>query len=568
MSTADKALDGIGGYLDDRFRGARSVRGLLKKIFPDHWSFLLGEIALYSFVILLLTGTFLTLFFKPSMTEIVYHGSYTKLNGVRMSEAYASTLNISFDVRGGLLMRQIHHWAAIVFLAGIMTHMLRIFFTGAFRKPREINWLIGVTLFTLAILEGFVGYSLPDDLLSGTGLRILEGVLLSIPIVGTYVSFYVFGGQFPGDILIPRLYIVHVLLLPAIILALVSAHLFFMFHQKHTQMAGKGRTDRNVVGAPMYPYFMAKTGAFFFFVFAVCAGLATFAQINPIWLFGPYNPAAISAGSQPDFYMGWLEGALRMMPAWQINFLGHSLALSVFIAALLVLGVLMTGLALYPFIEQWVTGDKREHHVLDRPRDAPTRTAIGAAGVTFYGMLWLIGGNDLIARFFDIQLYWTTWFGRVATILLPVIAYFLTKRFCLGLQRKDRALLEHGVETGIVVMKADGEFTEVTRPVPEEVLAVLTSRNGPPELTAAQTADENGVPSPVAHGVMGKLRVRLNHVFAEEIPLPDGHGGDGHGNGHHELPAGAEERPALPEAGRPVAGQPEQPEQPEPTTHA
>jgi ubiquinol-cytochrome c reductase cytochrome b subunit len=555
MSTADKALRGTGGYLDDRFRGAKSVRNLLKKIFPDHWSFLLGEIALYSFIILLLTGIFLTLFFKPSMTDVIYHGSYTKLNGVRMSEAYASTLNISFDVRGGLLMRQIHHWAAILFLAAIMTHMLRIFFTGAFRKPREINWLIGVTLLALGIVEGFAGYSLPDDLLSGTGLRILEGVLLSIPIVGTYLSFYVFGGQFPGQDLIPRLYIVHVLLLPGIILALVSAHLFFMFHQKHTQMPGKGRTDRNVVGAPTYPYFMAKTGAFFFFVFAVCAGLSTFAQINPIWLFGPYNPAAISAGSQPDFYMGWLEGALRMMPAWQINFLGHSLALGVFIAGLLVLGLLITGLALYPFLEQWVTGDKREHHVLDRPRDAPTRTAIGVGGVTFYGLLWLIGGNDLIARFFDIQLYWITWFGRVAVIIGPVIAYFVAKRICLGLQRKDRELLVHGVESGIVVMQPQGEFIEVSRPVSEEARAVLTSRKELPELPSAQGADENGVPAPGTRGVMGRLRVRLHHVFAEDIPLADGHDG----NGHHELPAGDGERSALTAAS--------EQDQSEPTSH-
>ncbi len=552
--SVDKALSGVGGYLDDRLRGAKSVRTLLKKIFPDHWTFLLGEIALYSFIILLLTGTFLTLFFKPSMTDVIYHGSYTKLNGVHMSEAYASTLNISFDVRGGLLMRQIHHWAAILFLAAIMVHMLRIFFTGAFRKPREFNWLIGVTLLALGIVEGFAGYSLPDDLLSGTGLRILEGVLLSIPIVGTYISFFVFGGQFPGNDLIPRLYIVHVLLLPAIILALVSVHLFLMFHQKHTQMPGKGRTDRNVVGAPTYPYFMAKTGAFFFFVFAACAGLSTFAQINPIWLFGPYNPAAISAASQPDFYMGWLEGALRMMPAWQINFLGHSLALSVFIAGLLVLGVLITGLAMYPFLEQWVTGDKREHHVLDRPRDAPTRTAIGVGGVTFYGVLWLIGGNDLIARYFDIQLYWTTWFGRILVIVGPIIAYILTKRICLGLQRKDRALLEHGVESGIIVMKPTGEFVEVTRPLTEEASAVLTSRKEPLRLPAGQGADENGVPAPGTRGVMGKLRVRLNHVFAEEIPLADGHGGNGHGNGHREIP-GAEEPPALPEGS----------EKPEPT---
>src|SRR6516162_7581724 len=192
MSATEKALEGTGKFLDDRLHGARGTRVFLRKIFPDHWSFLLGEIALYSFIILLLTGTFLTLFFQPSMTDVVYHGSYTPLDGVHMSEAYASTLNISFDVRGGLLMRQIHHWAAILFVSAIVCHLLRIFFTGAFRKPREINWLIGVTMWVLAFTEGLFGYSLPDDLLSGTGLRILEGVLLSIPVLATYLTSFLF----------------------------------------------------------------------------------------------------------------------------------------------------------------------------------------------------------------------------------------------------------------------------------------------------------------------------------------------------------------------------------------
>src|ERR1700678_3829561 len=161
------ALSGLGGFLDDRFRGAKGVRTFFKKVFPDHWTFLLGEIALYSFIILLLTGTFLALFFQPSTTQVIYHGSYVRLDGVRMSEAYASTLNITFDVRGGLLMRQIHHWAADLFMVAIMAHMLRVFFTGAYRKPREINWLIGIVLFTMGMIEGLFGYSLPDDQLSG-----------------------------------------------------------------------------------------------------------------------------------------------------------------------------------------------------------------------------------------------------------------------------------------------------------------------------------------------------------------------------------------------------------------
>jgi ubiquinol-cytochrome c reductase cytochrome b subunit len=548
--SVDRALGGAGVWLDDRFHGARGVRVLLRKVFPDHWSFLLGEIILYSFIILLLTGTFLTLWFQPSMSDVIYHGTYVPLRGVRMSEAYASTLNISFDVRGGLLIRQIHHWAADLFMAGIFAHMIRIFFTGAYRKPREINWLIGIIMLTLGMLEGLFGYSLPDDLLSGAGLRILEGVVQSLPIVGTYLAFFLFGGPFPGHDIVPRLYILHVLVIPGLLLALVSAHLFIMFYQKHTQMPGKGRTNQNVVGAPMYPYFMAKTGAFFFFTFAVLAIAGTFAQINPIWLYGPFNPVAMSAGSQPDFYMGMLEGALRVMPAWQWVVFGHTFAFNVFVPALLPLGLVFTLAAFWPFLEQWVTGDRREHHVNDRPRNTPARTAIGIAVITFYGVLWAEGANDIIADHLNISLYLLTWIARVSIFVAPVLAYIITKRICLGLQRKDAHLIEHGVETGIVRQLPGGEFIEETRPVDEEAHAVLTSRALPPPLPALGAA-ESDVPSPGMRGALGKVRGRLYAVVTESVPLPephaDGHG-NGHGNGHavegnghgqESLPAGA-----------------------------
>jgi ubiquinol-cytochrome c reductase cytochrome b subunit len=549
--TTDALLEGTGRFFDDRLRAARPVRGFLRKIFPDHWSFLLGEIALYSFIILLLTGTFLTFFFQPSMTEVVYHGAYTPLRGVRMSEAYASTLNISFDVRGGLLMRQIHHWAALLFMAAIFVHMLRIFFTGAYRKPREFNWLIGIVLLTLGLLEGLFGYSLPDDLLSGTGLRITQGVLQSIPLVGTYASFFLFGGEFPGHDIIPRLYIIHVLLIPALLLALISAHLFFMFHQKHTQMPGKGRTNANVVGAPMYPYFMAKTGAFFFFIFAVTALLSTFAQINPIWLFGPYNPSGITAGSQPDFYMGPLEGALRIMPAWEWNVFGHTFAFNVFIPALVPLGVLFTAAALWPWIERWAIGDYSEHHVVDRPRNAPTRTAIGMAAITFWGVLWLEGANDILADQLQIPLFTLTWIARVTVFVGPAVAYWVTKRICLGLQRKDLHLLEHGVETGIIRQLPNGEYVELTKPVDEDERAVLEwGRVGQPQLTGPP-ADADEVPAPGTRGLLGRARTRAGRIVTEGIPVEaDGHG-NGHGNGHGApaaVTAGEQEgaRPAVP----------------------
>jgi quinol---cytochrome-c reductase cytochrome b subunit len=557
MSTT-KALEGVGGFLDDRFRGAKGFRTFFKKIFPDHWTFLLGEIALYSFIILLLSGTFLTFWFQPSMTQVVYHGSYTHLDGVRMSEAYASTLHISFDVRGGLLMRQIHHWAADLFMAAIFAHMLRIFFTGAYRKPREVNWLIGIVLLTLGLLEGLFGYSLPDDLLSGAGLRITEGVMQSIPVVGTYLAYFLFGGPFPGNVIIPRLYILHVLLIPGLILALVTAHLFIMFHQKHTQMPGKGRTEQNVVGAPMYPYFMAKTGAFFFFTFAALALAATFAQINPVWLYGPYTPVAMSAGSQPDFYMGMLEGALRVMVPWEWNVAGHTFSFNVFVPALLPLGAVFTGAAMWPFLERWVTGDKRDHHVNDRPRNAPTRTGIGVAVMTFYGVLWLEGANDLLAEHLDIALYTTTRIAQVSMFVAPVIAYILTKRICLGLQRKDLHLLEHGVETGVIRQLPSGEFTEIARPLTESERAKLVARTqlrGPAELEAT---DENGIPAPASRHAIGRVRARLNTILTESVDLTatnghgNGHGGNGHGNGHGGNGHGAgEPAPAAVPAGGP-----------------
>src|SRR6516225_1890104 len=456
-----RALSGFGGWVDDRFHAARGVRVLMRKVFPDHWSFMLGEIALWSFVILLLTGTYLSLFFVPSAAPVVYHGSYSKLDGITVSQAYQSTLNISFDIRGGLLIRQIHHWAADLFMVAIVVHMLRVFFTGAYRKPREVNWLIGIVLFTLGLVEGLFGYSLPDDQLSGAGLRIFEGVLQGIPIVGTYVAFFLFGGPFPGHYIVPRMYIIHVLLIPGILLALITAHIFIMFWQKHTQMPGKGITERNVVGQTSYPYFVAKTSAWFVFIFGALALLAAFAEINPIWLYGPYSPIAISSASQPDFYMGILEGSLRVMPAWEINFLGHTLSLSVLIPFALPLTIILGGAALWPWFEQWATGDKSYHHVNDRPRNAPVRTAVGMAAITFYGVLWAECANDVIADKLQVPLYTITWIARVMVFVGPALGYYITKRICLGLQRKDAQELLHGYESGIIRQLPDGEFIEV-----------------------------------------------------------------------------------------------------------
>ncbi len=519
-ATAPKAVEAPLTFLDDRLGSTTFFKRNMKKVFPDHWSFMLGEIALYSFIILLLTGTFLTLWFKPSMVEVVYEGSYKPLNGVKMSEAYASTLHISFDVRGGLLMRQIHHWAALLFMASILAHMLRVFFTGAYRKPRELNWLIGIGMFTLGMLEGLAGYSLPDDLLSGTGLRITQGVAEGIPIVGTYLYMFLFGGEFPGQDIVPRLYMVHILLIPALLLGMVTAHMMIMWVQKHTAMPVKNQSEKQVYGYPFYPVFMAKTGAYFLFTFGVLALLGAFAQINPIWLFGPYDPGAISSGSQPDWYMGVLEGSLRIMPGWEINAWGHTLSLSVLIPAALPLGIVFGGAAAWPWIEAWVTGDKRHHHVNTRPRNAPVRTATGVAAVTFYGLLWLAGANDVLADKFHLSLFATTWFFRVTFFVGPVIAFIVTKRICLGLQRKDADIVGHGVESGVILMSPDGKFSERHEPARDEERHVLLSKENtrpePPDRDAA------GIPAPGAKGPIGHLRSRLNRAWTfDDIPVEE-----------------------------------------------
>jgi ubiquinol-cytochrome c reductase cytochrome b subunit len=463
----------------------------------------------------------------------VYHGSYHKLDGLPVSEAYQSTLNISFDIRGGLLIRQIHHWAADLFMAAITIHMLRVFFTGAYRKPREVNWLIGIAIFSLGLVEGLFGYSLPDDQLSGAGLRIFEGVLQGIPIVGTYLAFFLFGGPYPGTEIIPRMYIIHVLLIPGLLLALITAHLFIMVHQKHTQMPGKGVTENNVIGRPFFPYFMASGGAWFFFIFASLALLATFAQINPIWLYGPYTPVSISSASQPDFYMGILEGSLRMMPAWEWhNFFGHTISWSVLIPFAVPLGIVLGGAAFWPFFEQWATGDRSYHNTLDRPRNAPIRTATGMAAVVFYGVCWAEGANDVIADKVQIPLYTVTWIARILVFVGPAIAFVVTRRICIGLQRKDKELLEHGLETGIIRQLPNGEYIEVHRPVSEDARAVLESKKLPALLPAPGSADDNGVPPPKTLGAMGRARGIANRAFAETVVVePDGHG-NGHGNGH------------------------------------
>jgi ubiquinol-cytochrome c reductase cytochrome b subunit len=510
-------------YVDDRLGSANFLRRSMNKVFPDHWSFMLGEIALYSFVILLLTGVYLTLFFHASSREVIYNGSYQPLRGVSMTDAYASTLHLSFDVRGGLLMRQIHHWAAVLFVMSIVVHMFRVFFTGAFRKPRTLNWHIGVGLMILGVLEGFAGYSLPDDLLSGTGIRIAYSVLESIPVVGTYIAYFLFGGNYPGQDFIPRLFIIHVLLVPGILLALVSAHMMILWHQKHTDFPGPGKTENNVVGTQFYPTFIVKTNGFLFLVFGVCALLATFAQINPVWLYGPYNPSQVSAGSQPDWYIFFLEGSLRMFPNIESNLWGHTISWNILIPGVVLPGILFNLIAVYPSIEAWITRDKAYHNLLQRPRDTPVRTALGVTLIVFWGLLYVGGQNDVLANTFHWSLQATTRVLQVLIFVLPVLGFYVTRRICLGLQHHDEELLHHGIETGIIRRLPSGEYIEVTEPLPaqrSEILAMQLGHDLPDH--AALSANGHGAgaangqrPMSRPVGPLARARASLEGFFFE-----------------------------------------------------
>lgn len=513
-------------YLEDRTSISGAVKEFGRKIFPDHWSFLLGEIALYSFIVILLTGTFLTFFFQASMAEVTYNGSYVPMKGIEMSSAMQSTLNISFEVRGGLLVRQIHHWAALLFVAAIGLHMLRIFFTGAFRKPRELNWVIGFVLFILAMAEGFTGYSLPDDLLSGNGLRIIDGLVKGLPVVGTWISFLLFGGEFPGTAIVGRLYTLHILLLPALVVAFIALHLMFVVIHKHTQYAAPGRTQGNVVGYPVLPVYAAKAGGFFFIVFGVVALLASFFTINPIWLYGPYDPSPVSAGTQPDWYIGFADGALRLVPpGWEFVWLDRTWSFNIIIPVA-ILGLFIVAVMFYPFLEAWITGDKREHHILDRPRNAAGRTAVGAAGVTFYAVFWAAASSDIIATHFKLTMEGVIHTLQALLFVGPLIAYVVTKRVCLALQKKDRSIALHGYESGRIVKLPGGEYIEVHEQLSDyerwrlvsfesyEPLMLRPNRRG--KITAAN-----------------RMRAGLSRWFFEDRLMPPTRGELESGHDHH-----------------------------------
>ena len=450
---APTELDRLVGWLDERTGFARLARTVLRKVFPDHWSFLLGEIALFCYVILVLTGVFLTFFFAADTRPVTYQGPYPPLKGADVSAAFDSVMRLSFEVRAGLLMRQIHHWTAVVFVAAIVVHVCRIFFTGAFRRPREINWLVGVGLLLLALVAGLTGYSLPDDLLSGTGLRITDAVVTSIPFIGPWLAYLIFGGEFPSTELIGRLYVFHIMLLPALMIGGITVHLLILWFQKHTQYpGGEGRLtahETNVIGRHFWPGQVFRSFGLFLLIAAVLAVLGGLVQINPVWVYGPFVSSAVSSPAQPDWYLGWLEGLLRMGPNWEPTLFGVTIP-SVFGPSIVIPTIVLGAFTLWPFIEARVSGDHNDHQILQWPWQAPVRLGIGAAALTFFIVLTLAGGNDVLAVYLRVRVEDLTAAARILAVVAPIAVGLIAWR--LGGERarqvdRERTPLEE-LESG------------------------------------------------------------------------------------------------------------------------
>jgi ubiquinol-cytochrome c reductase cytochrome b subunit len=425
--------------IDSRSGAAPFVQKALRYVFPDHWSFLLGEVALYSFVVLVATGIYLTLFFEPSLKETVYHGSFEPLRGAQVSEAYRSVVDISFDVRAGLLIRQTHHWAANVFVAAIVLHLLRIFFTGAFRKPREGTYLIGLLMLLLVLPEGYLGYSMVDDLLSGMGLAIGYAVAASVPFVGGNLALLLWGDAYPGaDAFMSRMFITHVLILPVLIGGLLALHLTLVASRHHTQFRRPGRaSERRVLGLPALPGYAPRSLGLLCAVAAVLFLLGGLVQINPIWQWGPYHVGDGTNGAQPDWYLGWLIGALRLVPGFDLTIGDYTLVPNPFWGGALFPLLVFAVLAVYPWVERRRTGDRERHNVLDRPRDAPGRTAFGAAFLTWVLVVFFAGSMDRAEVTFGLSYEAQLWIYRAAMVVAPIVVYLVVKRVCRELQRSE-----------------------------------------------------------------------------------------------------------------------------------
>ncbi len=417
--------------------------------------------------------------YDASGETVTYTGGYALLRGTAMSRAFASTLHLSLDVPGGLLVRQAHHWAALVLPASVLIQLAGAFFTGAHRRPRHWVWVLTVGSFLLVLVCGWSGYGLPDDNLSGTGLRIVEGTTLALPFVGTWLTSALFGGEFPGRI-IEHLYRIH-LLAPAALVLVVAIKLRLAWRLGPVQLPGRGRSAQKVVGLPVWPQAVVRVAGLFFIAAGVVTLMAGTLTVSPVWLYGPSSSANAYAGSQPDWYTAFLDGALRLVPpGWELFFWGRTWTLAVLVP-LGAIGVFFSLLIMWPYLEGRLTHDRSNHEVLERPRDNPTRTGIGAAGATFYGGLWLAGSADLLATQFVVSFEAVIWVLRVVVVLGPIVAFITARSACGTLRAIENERQQHGAESGQLVRLAGGGYVELHEP--------LHPGAAPPAIGSARQSD-------------------------------------------------------------------------------
>ncbi len=426
-------------FVDERLGAARGLRFLMDYVFPDHWSFLLGEIALYSFVVLIATGTFLALFFNADTTQVVYHGA-TGRSTVRTSRALTPRrLHISFDVSGGLLIRQAHHWAALVFVAAITLHLLRIVFTGAFRKPRDINYFIGVTLLGARDPRGVRRLLAARRPALWDGTRDRLGGRDVDPLDRRPARHRSVGRAVPG---VERVRV-------------AAVHRARVRHPRDPR-----RADRRAPGDHHAPAPLAvprtrpprgqrgrhsdvaglraaltrpvrrRRG-----VLVLMGGLI---QINPVWLWGPYHPYIGTNGAQPDWYLGWLIGALRIMPNLEIHLFGHTLVPNPFFGGVLFPAIVFGLLYALPWLDRRFVSTATAAATTCSSARATTRarSALAAAVLSAVAVVFAAGSADRLFFQFGFGYEGAIWFFRGAFLVVPVVVYMLTKRVCVELARE------------------------------------------------------------------------------------------------------------------------------------
>ncbi|ELZ32547.1 menaquinol-cytochrome c reductase cytochrome b subunit precursor [Halogeometricum pallidum JCM 14848] len=471
MSRADRLADraddaGRRAYdwLDRRFDldGGRSFLG---KAFPAEDSFLLGEVALFCFVVLALTGMFLGMFFEPSTSDVEYEGSVAAFQGQEVPEAFASVLHITYDIPFGMFIRRMHHWAAHLFVASIGLHMLRVFFTGAYRNPREANWVVGTGLAGLAMGAAYTGYALPFDEFAATATGIGYNLATSVPFAGDVLGKVVFGGEFPSSATIPRLYFLHVLVIPVAIAGLLAIHMAILVRQKHTEAprdddvvgpspprsnrvtdgdavgdgGAAGTVDRDddsvVVGLPAFPNQAAVSVVVFFLTLATLAVLGGFLPVHNIAEYGPNNPAGTPELIMPDWFLMWVYGFLKLLPSWMsftVPVAGVHVSTE-FIGGIVLPTLVFGAVAVWPFVDYRAD----PVHFTANPLDRPRQTAVGVAAIQFIMIASIAGMNNLLSRALGVETGVVNPVLTAALVAVPAVSGYLTYRLLDGGEGAD-----------------------------------------------------------------------------------------------------------------------------------